>query len=139
MILFDKMMGTAEIPALCVKEPWADDIMDGRKALEIRSRLSRYRGPLMIVKSQPKGWDSKTQGTGGRALGLVEMVNCREYKRDGEDFRNSNKVPWTPKQWAWVLVKPKRFRAPFPVKGRLGIFRVTMTREFFDDITKAAP
>lgn len=138
MIVFDRATGTAEIPALCVKDHWADDIMDGRKLLEIRSRRARYRGPLMIVKSQPSGWNSKTQGVGGRALGIVEMVNCREYKRDREDFRNSNEVPWTPKQWAWVLVKPQRFRAPFPVKGRLGIFRVVVTREFIEDLLKVA-
>lgn len=139
MIVFDPTTGTAEIPALCVKDPWAENIMDGIKPLEIRSRRARYRGPLMIVKSQPAGWNSKERGPGGRALGIVDMVNCREYKRDSEDFRNSNKVPWVPKQWAWVFMKPKRFRVPFPVKGRLGIFRVVVTREFFEDLMKVAP
>ncbi len=138
-IIFDEVTGKTEIAVLCVKGHWADDIMDGRKPLEIRSKRSHYRGPLMIVKSQPAGWDSKAFGPGGRALGIVQMVNCREYKRDREDFKNSNGVPWTPKQWAWVMVKPQRFASPFPLKGRLGIFRIVVTREFFESITKETP
>lgn len=127
--------------ALCVRDPWAGRIMNlspARKSLEIRSRRLRYEGPLVIVQSQPDGWNSRKLGPGGRALGVVDMVNCRTYQRDRADLAASGGVPWQYGLYAWVLVKPRPFPRPFPVKGQLGLFTIEVPATVWDKVDGCA-
>lgn len=39
------------IRALTVRQPWASDIVDGVKTIEVRSRHTHHRGPLVIHAS----------------------------------------------------------------------------------------
>ena len=48
------------LKALSVQQPWANLIADGNKTIEVRSKSTSYRGPLLIVSSKrpdvPPGW-----------------------------------------------------------------------------------
>jgi hypothetical protein len=60
---------------------------------------------VICSTSQPKldGYKS------GMALGIVDIVGCRQLK-DG--------------RFGWVLDNPKPYAKPFRVKGQLGMFQV---------------
>jgi ASCH domain len=84
------------VRALSVREPWATMIASGTKTLEIRSRRTTHRGPLVICASR-----------GGGAVAVVELVACRPFvERD-----------------AWELRVTRRLSGPL-VKGRLGFYDV---------------
>ena len=45
-------MKTSKIKALCVKQPYANDILTGIKTIEYRSWRTRYRGDVLIIASR---------------------------------------------------------------------------------------
>ena len=93
--------------ALSVKQPWAHRIIKGLKNIEYRSWSTDYRGPLLICSS-------KTPDAGGEfyplgmALGVVDLINIT--------YRNG--------QYLWHLRNPRRFKEPFPVRGKIKLFDV---------------
>jgi hypothetical protein len=112
--------------ALCVQNPWAALIRDGRKTLEVRSWKTAYRGPLVIVASRK--WSSHEQALVyhteyssepvGCTLCVVDLCDIREGKKSdtaacgGVDPRG---------YWVWELADPRTLPMS-PVKGRLGLF-----------------
>ena len=88
--------------ALVVKEPWASLIVTGKKKIEYRTWITRYRGPLLIcVAKDPPSPNS------GHAVCVVDLV-C---------------VKHAPVHKRWILKNPRRIR-PFPVRGMPGLFEV---------------
>src|SRR4051812_27857681 len=55
--------------AISVKPQWADLIASGKKTLEIRSRRTLHRGPLLICATKP----------GGVARCVVNVTDCRPF------------------------------------------------------------
>jgi len=117
--------------ALSVKQPWAARIAEGRKTIEVRSKPTKYRGPLLICVSKTIDWDGMTRvGAGvhtsislnarGRALCLVDLVDCQPMRRLDE---GAAMVPWREGAFAWKLANPRPVRA-VPIRGQLGIFNV---------------
>ena len=96
---------TMKVPALSVRQPWANLIASGRKRIEYRSWATRYRGPLLICAARTAA--DNCRGPYGVAIVLVDLVDCRKPANDG-------KVQW-------VLKNPRRVQ-PVPVRGRLGVF-----------------
>ena len=98
--------------ALSVRQPYANQIVNGGKKIEYRTWTTGYRGPLLICST-------KTPDPGGEkypcgcALAVVELV----------DIRRANG------QYEWILRKPKRLKKPFPVRGRQGLFNVDFELE----------
>ena len=100
--------------ALSVRSPWAGMIADGVKTLEIRSRRTHYRGPLLICQSG-----------GGGAVAEVVVVDCRPF---GEQDDAASGGVWTLRpdartHYAWVLRLVRRVTSA-PIKGRLGFYDV---------------
>lgn len=61
------------LPALSIKQPYADLIRKGEKSIETRMWRTGYRGPLVICSSRlPVG-----QGPVGKALCIVFLRHCR--------------------------------------------------------------
>lgn len=88
-------------------------IRAGHKTIEIRTWATKYRGRLLICASAtPRSIFS------GNAVATVSLVECR---------------PATPKDskaagfqvsggWAWIL-RDIVALVPYPVKGKLGLFK----------------
>ncbi len=75
-----------KLKALSVRQPYAQQILTGKKKIEYRSWPTKYRGPLVICSSRTPekgepGWSEDLLL--GHALGLVQLVDCIE-----EDFGN---------------------------------------------------
>lgn len=100
--------------ALSVKEPWAGLIRSGRKTIEVRSWLTKYRGPLVICASAAPKSDLS-----GHAVAVVQLVECRPATA-----KDSGAACFEVRDgYAWVLREVRAIK-PYPVKGRLGIFRL---------------
>ena len=115
--------------ALSVKQPWASLIAAGRKTLEVRSKRTHYRGPLVICSSQQPDRGTRPYRASailpnsetyplGVTLAIVDLVDCREGKRsDAHHALSGSPVG----QFVWVLTRPRPCRH-LPVKGKLGVY-----------------
>lgn len=115
-------------PALSVRQPWADLIVDGIKDVENRTWSTDFRGRLLVHAPStvdraavervyrdlglalPEGYDPVT----GALLGWTEVVDCVT--------RHPSRFFAGP--YGFVLRHPQRLPRPIPWPGRLGIFRV---------------
>lgn len=101
--------------ALSVRAPWAGMIASGGKGLEIRSRRTHYRGPLLICQSG-----------GGGAVAIVELIGCRPFV-EADDAASGG--VWTKHpdardaHWAWELRLVQRVTSA-PIKGKLSFYDV---------------
>jgi hypothetical protein len=112
-----QQLSAGQYKALSVRQPWASLIADGQKTLEIRSRRTHYRGPLLICVSSRPRLPGLPHGV---ALCLVDLVDCRPMA-PGDD-RDSG-VAVDTGLFGWVLANPRPVE-PFPVSGQLGLFTV---------------
>ena len=79
---------------LCVKSPYAGQIVDGTKTEEYRSTATRIRGKIGIIES----------GT-GTVIGEAELYDCTKL---GE---------W---EYVWHVRNARRYRKPPPTRTLLG-------------------
>jgi len=93
--------------------PWVEKIMAGEKTWEIRSKATRVRGPIALIR---KG--------SGKVVGVCELADCVGPLRAEEFARHFNKhrVPSSTmaelgyeRVYAWVLrgAKPLTPAAPY--------------------------
>jgi hypothetical protein len=123
------------VKALTVRQPYATEIIRGRKTLEVRSKPTHFRGELVIHAAQAaaEGWEwsddpeERAQYPTGVILGTVEVVDCRPFTR--ADIEASF-IPaeWFEEefpedQWAWVLANPRQVRQ-VAAKGKLSLWPV---------------
>ena len=112
--------------ALSVKQPWANWIIGGTKAIETRTWKTGFRGQLLICAS--KSIDALAArsdveyhlGPRGAAIGIVDLVDCRLMTKADEP---AAMCPVTPGRYAWVLRNARPIK-PFAVKGALGLYEV---------------
>lgn len=123
---------------LTVKNPWSWAIIYGAKDVENRTWSTTYRGPLAIHAGQawsPEGANSllvkraiaraggldavyPTYEARGVILGVVDLV----------DVVQEHESLWAqPGAFHWVLANPRPLIAPYPAKGRLGLWDVPDT------------
>lgn len=112
--------------ALSVRQPWASLIASGEKTIEVRSRRTHYRGPLLICASRFVGTAPRDLPR-GVALCIVDLVDCRSFDRSD---CNAARFPGTDTDFAWVLNNCRRIEH-FAVLGRLGLFDVELPRNVF--------
>jgi len=115
--------------ALSVKQPWASLIAAGVKTLEVRSRRTPHRGPLVICSSRADAHSDEALAASKRLPGnpypsgvticLVDLVDCREGKRT--DRRAALCDPTG--DFVWVLANRRPCPA-VPVSGKLGVFEL---------------
>ncbi len=103
--------------AISVKQPWANMIASGQKTIETRVWATDYRGPILIVSSK-----SPNISPAGCALAVADLVDCRPMSKADE---TAACCPVYPKAVAWVLQNVQAVK-PFPVKGQLGLYEVTI-------------
>jgi hypothetical protein len=103
--------------ALSIKQPWANMIASGEKTIETRTWATDYRGDLLIVSSRKPPIEPA-----GYALAVGRVVDCRKMTKVDEA---AARCPVYPGAYAWILAGIRRIR-PFPVRGQLGIFEVSV-------------
>lgn len=105
------------VRCLSVRQPFAEQIATGEKPEEYRSWSTKYRGPLLIVSALTTvdlNGEDEERLPRGVAVCFVELVD----------------LTWTiGGDWAWQLRRPARVK-PFAVKGKLGLFRLTLPTGF---------
>ena len=116
--------------ALSIKQPWAHLIVHGldgrRKTIETRNWQTQYRGELLIVSSLKPvarpwlpGLDADEMEF-GKAIGTVELVDCRRMNR--RDEKAAMCVIY-PNAFSWVLENVRPIK-PFAVKGQVRLYEV---------------
>jgi ASCH domain len=125
------------LKALTIREPWAELILRGRKPFELRTRRTKYRGPLVIhAAAKVDDWDARHFGlnpeklTTSAFVGFAILSDVRPHTR--ADARLLKKTRggygWFPHNHAWVLTKAPRI-SPVKAKGQLSLFDVPKTVE----------
>ncbi|WP_287320272.1 ASCH domain-containing protein [Mesorhizobium sp.] len=120
------------IPALSVKQPWAELIISGAKSIELRRWPTSYRGPLWIhtgaapIEGAMTYFRMHNLFTGGY-VGLVELDDVLpldavrwEQWRD----RHLDPGPYAPGLLGFSLLAPRRLTSPLPAPGALKLFEV---------------
>ncbi len=101
------------VRALSVKQPWATDLINGEKKVEYRVWPIKELGPLLIVSSKNPRFKGRLPL--GCALGFVEVVSCKWSKKD--------------RCFHWNVKNPMPLAKPVELKGKLGIYDVSITQE----------
>lgn len=139
--------------ALTVKNPYATLLTKpvysykgnryAEKTIEVRSRNCHYRGDILICSSRNPiipGYES------GVTLGLVELYDVKPISeftaKDWEQTRiPKDKQAQITMGYGWLMRNPRPV-IEFPIKGQLGIYRITYTKDmimeypWFDVMTK---
>ncbi len=127
--------------ALSLYEPWATLIALKLKRFETRSWSTTYRGPLVICASikHPPIWRildilyrakiSFEDCSPGRAVCIVYLTNILPTTMidfyEGPLGENEKSYgDFFPGRFAWKLENVRRFKKPFPVRGRQGLFEI---------------
>lgn len=103
--------------ALCVRQPWASMIAEGRKRIETRTWATAYRGELMIVASRAPKIEGLPRGV---ALCVARLTDCRPMTRRDAAAACCELYPGA---YAWVLEEVRPIR-PVAMRGQLGVFGV---------------
>ena len=118
--------------ALVIRQPWAELIASDQKSIETRTWHTNYRGDLLIVAGKQLDREAaalfmlpEKSLVLGQAVAIVRVYACEPMIKEHEA---AAMCPVYPKAWAWSLANVRRIM-PFPVKGRLGFFEVSLTGE----------
>lgn len=107
--------------ALSVRQPWASLIASGKKTIEIRSRRTSHRGPLLICASKHgNAGDGLPRAV---AICIVRVIDCRPLS-PSEDERAAH-FRGRESDFAWVLDEATPVE-PFPIRGQLGVFEAML-------------
>ena len=119
--------------ALTIKQPWASLIIDGYKKYEFRSWKTNYRGRIYIHAGLGIDLDMLERFElynlkyPSGIIGEATLVDCIEVT---EEFNNEllkiNPIVYRKSNYkqtyAWKLIDIKKYDAPLPVKGKLGLW-----------------
>jgi len=82
--------------ALSIRQPWADQVMSGKKVEEYRSQPTNVRGRIYVYASLTPDIRDAAHMPRGVIIGEVTLHGCRE---DGD-------------RYAWLLSDPVRWPEP---------------------------
>jgi len=117
--------------AISVQQPFAYEILSGRKSIEVRTWDTLHRGDLLVCSSgKPalfkEDMEELEEEYGctfllGHALCVIRIADVRYMKKGDEEKALVDEID--PEAYSWVLedVRPV---IPFPVKGKPGLFEV---------------
>ena len=122
------MASDDSVPALSIRQPWADLIVDGVKDVENRTWATDFRGPILI--HAPRTIDEEAiprllpllrassrddyQPATGAIIGFTTITDC-VTAHPSRFFRGP---------YGFVVTGSRRYAEPIPLNGRLGIFFV---------------
>lgn len=128
----DVARSLSKAPALSVRQPWAELILQRRKRVELRSWFTYRRGWIWLHTG------IKTDGDGLARLGQMELFTGgfvgAFFLRDvvvldeerWEQWRASHlsRGPCPPDCFGWVIGATARLQAPVPARGSMGLFEI---------------
>jgi hypothetical protein len=119
-----------EIPAISIRQPWAELILLGKKTIEIRKWNTTFRGTLYLhTGKKPDGYRILDLGMQdafrGGYVGTIDVSSIvpltprlwehwRDLHLSNGQFRNG--------LYGWIITHPRRFITPIPGPGSLRIF-----------------
>jgi hypothetical protein len=118
------------IPAISIRQPWAELILRGDKTIEIRTWTDSYRGDLYLHTGKSADeykifeFDIPDLFRGGY-VGIIELAAIIPFtpERWGQwSEKHLSKSSYKSGTYAWVIRKVRRFTSPIPAPGKLGIF-----------------
>lgn len=119
------------IPALSIRQPWAELIISGKKTIEIRSWYTEYRG-LLWVHTGIKAMEELEREFGrsdlfkGGYVGSVRLDAVISLDRERWEAWNARHLcpgqDYEPGLFGWVLSAPHKFEKPIPGPGQLNLF-----------------
>ncbi len=130
--------------ALTLTQPWATLVALGAKRYETRSWRTAYRGPLAIHAAKGFPWQATTyaytdpQVRGvvpdhelpyprGVVLCIVTLMDCRRIEDlTALSIQERAFGDYGPGRWAWQLTDLQLLNSPYPCKGSLGLWNVTI-------------
>ena len=125
------------IPALSIRQPWAELIVAGQKTIEIRHWTTEYRG-LFWVHVAHTG-DAELESSYGmsnlfRGGYLGSAVLRAVIPLDAERWqawrpRHLDRAEYRTGFYAWLLSSPIRFDTPIAGPGRLSLFYPSIEHE----------
>jgi hypothetical protein len=118
------------IPALSIKQPWAELILQQRKPIEVRDWTDSYRGPIWLHTGQKSLVEAeehfKLSGTfKGGFLGIVTLLDIVSFDSTRwEKWRTMHLDPGPLefRSYAWLLSNPVRLVQPVRARGHLRLF-----------------
>lgn len=121
---------TGKIPALSIRQPWAELIVSGRKTIELRKWTRDYRGPMWVhaATHEDKKLDEHFGLSGlfrGGYIGIVTVDAITPMFPERWNLWQSLHLDlgqYAPGWYAWVLSRPVRFREPVAAPGTLKLF-----------------
>lgn len=125
------MSPVPSILALSIRQPWAELILSGRKAIEVRSWTTDYRGEFWVHAGKSvdaaaaRAYSLENLFTGGY-LGTVNLVAIVALDASRwQMWRDKHLIDGDHRlcQFAWILDSPRRLRTPLKAPGQLGLFR----------------
>lgn len=126
-----------EMKTLSIRQPWAELIVQGRKTLELRTWMVKYRGPLAIHASQTVEREAclahdldPDQVTTGAVIGVVDLVKIIELDAASYASQRAEHLaggPWdSGPLYGWRLANPRPLPEPVPMRGRMGVFEASI-------------
>lgn len=120
--------------ALSIHQPYVRQIMQGRKTAELRSRITNYRGDIIVCSTKKKFGDPAKYPM-GMAMCIVEIFDCvpaeeihrRQIYPDPDIIDPGKPI----RGYIWKLRNP-RIIDPFQVKGQQGLFWLDVDLEKLD-------
>lgn len=110
-----------QVTALSLKQPYANLIATGKKTIETRKWSAKYRGDILICASLSGKEDPR-----GVALCIVELYDIRPMAKSDEIVAC---IELYPNANAWLIRNVRVLKNPFPVKGKLGLYKVEVTKQ----------
>ena len=132
-----------EWPTLTVRQPWAWAIARAGKDIENRSRVTRYRGPILIhaAKAIPDFTeiDDLLALLDLAADGPAQALELEQFEKEAAygaimasakvaDCVVASASPWFVGPFGWVLTDVRPIEYPIRRRGRLGLFRTAVLR-----------
>ena len=119
------------IPAISIRQPWAELILRGVKSIEVRNWSDLYRGDLYIHTGRmADGYKIFEYNMAdifrGGYVGIVELVAILPFTPENWRLwqkKHLSDHPFHPGFYAWILRNPRRLEHPLPAPGRLKLYQ----------------
>ena len=119
------------IPALSIRQPWAELVVSGRKTIELRRWETKYRGRVWLHTGQfhdadldhSFGYDTLFRGgfIGSVILDQIIELDARKWRRwESQHLDHGSFVPGF---YGWLFSDPIRFEHPITAPGQRGLYK----------------
>lgn len=124
--------------AVCVKQPYADDILEGAQRCIILPRYSQHRGRLVVVADKHPAGDEQRCGVVVCSVLVTEVIKVQDMTEEDRYLSGYPPETWDRMYGFCYRIKDPQPMVELPANGRPGIFSLVYdTGKLFhyDEIT----